>query len=56
MFVGTHPLQVSMDHAVRVDVIEALGYVDQLTKVEVKCWGCTRRGSREGPDPGAGLI
>ena len=56
MFVGAHPLQVSMDHAVRVNVIEALCYIDQLTKVEVKYWGSTKKGSQERPDPGAGSI
>ena len=56
MLVGTHPLQISVDHALRVEVIEAICDVDQLVKVEATCRGSTIRGSQERPDLVVGSI
>ena len=56
MFVGAHPLQVSVNHAVGVEVIEALCDVDQLIEVQAKCRGATKNRSRGRPDLCAGSI
>ena len=56
MLVGTHPLQIPVDHALRVEVIEALCDVDQLAKFEATCRGGTIKGSQERPNLVVGSI